>query len=122
MDTVVLEVANEKTCRERFVRVWETGTAEKEARISFETLEHMWQVLSGKRLALLKTMCDAGALGLRELSRRLGRDVKAVYTDTRILLNAGVIDRTEDGKLLFPYRHVKIYAEFEAEQPMVKAA
>jgi len=53
-------------------------------------------------------------VGLRELARRLRRDVKAVHTDTRVLINAGVIDRTEDGKLLFPYRHVKMQFEFDA--------
>jgi len=44
----------------------------------------------------------------------LGRDVKAVHTDPRVLLNAGGIDRTKEGKLLFPYRHVKMQFEFDA--------
>jgi len=118
MDTVVLEVANAATCRERFVRAWESGEPAQHAYISFESFEQMWQVIGAKRWALLKTMCGAGALGLRELSRRVGRDVKAVHTDTRILLNAGVIDRTEDGKLLFPYRYVKLHAELDGSQAM----
>jgi len=116
MDTVILEVADAKTSQERFIRAWETGLAEKEARISFETPELMWKVLTEKRWAILKAMCGAGAVGLRELSRKIRRDVKAVHTDTRALLNAGVIDRTEDGKLLFPYRRVEIRFALEAEK------
>jgi len=118
MDTVVLEVTDAKTSRERFIRAWETGKAEKEAHISFETFGLLWKVLSGNRWALLQSMCGAGALGVRELARRVGRDVKAVHTDTRILLNAGVIDKTDDGKLLFPYRHIKLHAEIDGSQAM----
>jgi len=118
MDTVVLEVTDAKTSRERFIRAWETGKAETEAHISFETFGLLWKVLSGNRWTLLQSMCGAGALGVRELARRVGRDVKAVHTDTRILLNAGVIDKTDDGKLLFPYRHIKLHAEIDGSQAM----
>jgi len=113
MDTVILEVADAKTSRERFIRAWESGKSAKEVHISFESFDLMWKVLNANRCALLRAMCGAGAIGLRELARRVQRDVKSVYTDTRILLNAGVIDRTDDGKLLFPYRYVKIHAEFD---------
>jgi len=114
MDTVILEVSDPAANRARFIRVWETGNPEPAARIGFATPELMWRILNANRQAILKAMTGAGPLGLRELARKLGRDVKAVHTDTRILLNAGVIDRTEDGKLLFPYRHVKMQFEFDA--------
>jgi len=118
MDTVVLEVTSAKASRERFIRAWETGQPGKEAHISFESFDLLWKVLGGNRWALLQSMCGAGALGLRELARRVGRDVKAVHTDTRLLLNAGVIDKTDDGKLLFPYRTIKLQAEFSDPQAM----
>jgi predicted transcriptional regulator len=35
---------------------------------------------------------------LREIARRVGRDVKAVHHDVHALLNAGVLDRTDDGR------------------------
>jgi len=114
MDTVILEVADLANSSERFIRAWETGQAEKAARISFDTHELMWRVLTEKRLAILKVMAGAGSLGVRELARRVGRDVKGVHTDAMALLKAGVIDRTDDGKLLFPYRHVKVQFEFDA--------
>jgi len=114
MDTVILEVSDPAASRARFIQAWETGIAEKAARIGFATPELMWQILNAKRWAILKVMCGAGPLGVRELARRVGRDVKAVHTDTRILLNAGVIDRTDDGRLLFPYRHVKLQFEMDA--------
>jgi predicted transcriptional regulator len=47
-------------------------------------------------------------LSIREAARRVGRDVKAVHTDVTALLNAGVLDRIEDGRVIFPYDSVKV--------------
>jgi len=114
MDTVILEVYDPVDSRARILRACETGVPENAARIGFATPELMWQVLNANRWAILKAMTGAGPLGVRELARKLGRDVKAVHTDTRTLLDAGVIDRTDKGKLLFPYRHVKMQFELDA--------
>jgi predicted transcriptional regulator len=53
-------------------------------------------------------MTGAGAVGVRELARRVGRDVKGVHTDAQALMSAGVVERTDDGKLLFPYDEVRL--------------
>lgn len=52
---------------------------------------------------------------IREAARRVQRDVKAVHRDVHALLNAGLLDKTEDGKIVFPYD--AIHVDF-----MVKAA
>jgi predicted transcriptional regulator len=91
-----------------FVRVWRTAKAEKSARISFATPELLWKVLTAKRWELLKAMCGAGPISIREAARRVERDVKAVHTDITALLNAGVLDRVEDGRVIFPFEAVKV--------------
>jgi predicted transcriptional regulator len=91
-----------------FVRVWKTGKAEKSARISFATPELLWKVLTAKRWELLKAMCGAGPISIREAARRVERDVKAVHGDITALLNAGVLDRIEDGRVIFPFEAVKV--------------
>jgi predicted transcriptional regulator len=91
-----------------FVRAWKTGKAEKSARISFATPELLWKVLTAKRWELLKAMCGAGPMSIREAARRVERDVKAVHSDITALLNAGVLDRMEDGKVAFPFDAVKV--------------
>ncbi|QXP83122.1 hypothetical protein [Methylococcus sp. Mc7] len=45
---------------------------------------------------------------IREVSRRVGRDVKAVHGDVKTLLNAGLLDKTEAGKVVFPYDSVHV--------------
>jgi len=114
MDTVILEVYDRRASHARIVRACETGKPEMEARIGFASPRHMWQVLTALRWEILQAMCGAGEMGLRALARKVGRDVKSVHTDTRVLLNAGVIDKTDSGKLLFPYRHVKLRVDLDA--------
>lgn len=91
-----------------FARAWKTGEREKSARISFATPELLWKVLTAKRWELLKVLCGAGPLSIREAARRVGRDVKAVHSDVTALLAAGILDRAERGGIVFPFEAVKV--------------
>ena len=91
-----------------FVRVWKSGKVEKSTHISFATPELLWKVLTAKRWELLKAMCGVGPISIREAARRVERDVKAVHGDITALLNAGVLDRVEDGRVIFPFEAVKV--------------
>jgi predicted transcriptional regulator len=91
-----------------FVRAWKTGKSEKSARISFATPELLWKVLTAKRWELLKVLCGAGPVSMREASRRVGRDVKAVHSDITALLNAGVLEHAEGGGIVFPFDAVRV--------------
>jgi predicted transcriptional regulator len=91
-----------------FVRAWKTGKSEKSARISFATPELLWKVLTAKRWELLKVLCGTGPVSIREASRRVGRDVKAVHSDITALLNAGVLERAQGGGIVFPFEAVKV--------------
>jgi phosphomannomutase len=53
-------------------------------------------------------MTGAGPLALREIARRVGRDIKGVHTDVHALLGAGVLNRTESGAFEFPYEAVHV--------------
>ena len=108
MKTVILDVRTPADSMADFPRVWKTGKPEKSARISFATPELLWKVLTAKRWELLKALCGAGPVSVREAARRVGRDVKAVHGDVTALLNAGVLDRAEGGGIVFPYDAVKI--------------
>ena len=108
MDTVVLEVRSLADTLAGAARTMEAGQAEVEVRIAFATPELLWQVLTAKRWELLKTLCGAGPVSIREAARRVGRDVKAVHGDVTALLHAGVLSRTADGKIEFPFQAVKV--------------
>ncbi len=108
MNTVVLEVRSLAETLADASRAMKTGRAEREVRISFATPELLWQVLTAKRWELLKALCGAGPVSIREAARRVGRDVKAVHGDVTALLNAGVLSRTSDGGIEFPFQAVKV--------------
>jgi len=70
--------------------------------LNFLEYSDMHKILSPSRLAIVKTLAGNEALSIREVSRRLGRDVQAVHRDIVMLANAGVIDKTKNG-ISFPY-------------------
>lgn len=108
MKTLTLDVRTPAESMADFSRAWKSGKAQKTARISFATPELLWKVLTEKRWELLKALCGAGPMSIREAARRVGRDVKAVHGDVTALLNAGVLDRTADGQIVFPFEAVKV--------------
>lgn len=77
------------------------------SRISSLSVEQMWKTLSPKRTEILRMMTGQGELSIREVARRVGRDVKAVHGDVHALLSAGVIDRA-GRKVIFPYDGVHV--------------
>jgi predicted transcriptional regulator len=78
------------------------------ARISFATPELLWKVLTAKRWEVLKAMAGQEPLTIREVARRVGRDVKAVHGDVHALINAGLVDRTETGRVAFPFDAIRV--------------
>ncbi len=75
--------------------------------ISFLTVEQMWKTLNPKRTQILRAMTGQGPMSIREVARRVGRDVKAVHGDVQALLKAGVLDR-EGKSVVFPYDGVRV--------------
>jgi len=108
MNTVVLEVRSLADTLADAARAMETGRADREARIAFASPELLWRVLTAKRWELLKALTGAGPVSIREAARRAGRDVKAVHGDVAALLRAGLLSRTAEGRIEFPYREVKV--------------
>ena len=76
--------------------------------IGFASIELMWKVITPKRWQLMRTIAGAGPLAIREIARRVGRDVKSVHGDVSALLKAGVLDRATDGRIEFPYDEIHV--------------
>lgn len=108
MKTVTLDVRSPGDSMADFANAWKSGKPQRSARISFASPELLWRVLTQKRWELLKALCGAGPVSIREAARRAGRDVKAVHGDVTALLTAGVIDRTDDGRIVFQFKAVKV--------------
>lgn len=106
MKTVTLEVASRENVTRRTLEAFK-GKKQR-ARISFATPELLWRVLTVKRWEILKAMAGRGPLTIREVARRIERDVKAVHGDVQALLAAGLLERTEDNHVAFPFDAIRV--------------
>jgi predicted transcriptional regulator len=106
MKTVTLQVS---TLDEVKRRAEEAFRGSKQgARISFASPELLFRLLTAKRWELLRALTGAGPVSIREAARRVGRDVKAVHADVHALLNAGVLQKTDTGQIVFPYDAIRL--------------
>lgn len=106
MRTITLEVSSRKDTNRRFLRAFE-GEPQGEV-ISFDTPALLFKVLTQKRWELLAVLTGAGPVTLREAARWVERDVKAVHGDVHALLDAGILQKTEDGRIMFPFDAVHV--------------
>jgi predicted transcriptional regulator len=103
---VTLEVSSRHDVTRRALEAFR-GKKQR-ARISFDTPELLWKVLTAKRWEVLKAMAGQGPLSIREVARRVERDVKAVHGDVHALIDAGVLERTETNLVAFPFDAIRV--------------
>jgi predicted transcriptional regulator len=106
MKTVTLEVASRGDVTRRALEAFRGK--KQAARIGFATPELLWKVLTAKRWELLKTMAGQGPLTIREVARRVARDVKAVHSDVHALIDAGLLDKTLNNQVVFPFDTIRV--------------
>lgn len=95
--------------RRRFSQAWKTGEYQGEF-FDFESPVALFRVLTPKRWALLEMLQAQGPIGVRALARALERDVRRVHDDARALIDVGLVEKDENGKLAVPYS--EIHADF----------
>ena len=104
MKTVTLDIRPLGDTLKYFVQAWDTGEASG-PRISFETPALLFKVLTAS--AGSYAMTGGGPMTVREVARRVGRDVKAVHGDIRALLNTGILQKpTPDGPCFRSMRYM----------------
>jgi len=74
--------------------------------------------LTERRWAMVNALQGHGEMAVRELARRVGRDVKRVHEDAQALIELGLIERTDTGGLLCPFAQVHIDMHMHAPQPL----
>jgi predicted transcriptional regulator len=106
MKTVTLDVADRKSVNRRALEAFRGR--KQGSRISFAAPELLFRLLTAKRWELIRAMAGAGPLTIRATARRVDRDVKAVHGDIQALLNAGILRKTEAGRVEFPFDAIRV--------------
>ena len=104
--TVTIGVASREDIKARFMRAMTSGKRVAPF-IGFPDERALWSTLTPLRWDILKAMTGTGPLALREIARRVSRDVRGVHTDVHALLAVGLIERDEAG-FQFPYDAVHV--------------
>jgi predicted transcriptional regulator len=107
MSVLTVTIASREEVTRRVLAAF-SGQGVRNEQLSFPTPELLWKVLGAKRWELLKSMAGKGPMTVRGAARAVKRDVKAVHGDVHALLDAGVIERAEDGKIVFPYDAIHV--------------
>ncbi|CAB3663991.1 hypothetical protein LMG26696_03523 [Achromobacter pulmonis] len=89
-------------------------------RLNFESAAAFFGQLTELRWNMVREMLGAGRVGVRELARRLGRDVKRVHQDAHALVDLGLLEQDEDGGLICPFADIHI--DMHLTEDMRKAA
>lgn len=77
-------------------------------RLNFESAAAFFGKLTEGRWAMIHALQGAGEVPVRELARRIGRDVKRVHEDASVLVALGLIERTERGGLLCSHDDIHV--------------
>ena len=119
MTTLTVRLGTIDDIKARFVAAGKLALSAKavEARpsVEFSSYDDLHRILAPLRLAIIKALAGQGPLPIREVARRVDRDVQAVHRDVTTLINAGVIDRHENG-VEFPYDGIHFEFDVTAEK------
>lgn len=114
MSTVIVKVGSAKQGLKGFKRAWKTGEYQGEY-VTFDSLNTLLATLTSRRWELLGELQAGDKISLRELARRLKRDIRRVHEDVHRLIDVGLVVQDDDGV------HVP-FDEIRAELEMRKQA
>ena len=86
--------------------------------LNFETAESFFGKLTARRWALVHALQGQGAMSVRELARRVARDVRRVHDDVEVLSGLGLFERTDSGGVVCPFEAVHIDMRLTAPQAL----
>lgn len=76
--------------------------------LNFEDPGVFFGRLSERRWTLVRVLLGAGEISLRELARRVERDVRRVHDDVTVLTDLGLVERSSSGGVLCPFADIHI--------------
>lgn len=82
--------------------------------LNFESPGVFFGRMTERRWAIVRALQGQGEIALRELARRVERDVKRVHDDVQQLIELGLVERGEAGGVVCPFAKVHIDMELRA--------
>jgi len=86
--------------------------------LNFETAGSFFGKLTERRWTLVHALQGKGPMSVRELARRVERDVRRVHDDVEVLAELGIFERTDSGGVVCPFDAVHIDMRLTARPPL----
>ena len=84
------------------------------ATLTFSSSAQLFSVFTPKRWELIERLQKIGPSSVRGLARALGRDVRRVHDDVMAMIEWGIVERNEAGKVLVPFDVIHIDFDLKA--------
>ena len=86
--------------------------------LNFESAGSFFGKLTERRWELVQALQGQGPMAVRELARRVARNVRRVHDDVEVLAELGLVERTDGGGVECPFEAVHIDIRLMAQQPL----
>lgn len=106
MNTVTIGVSDLDQARQRIAAAFR-GEPQGSV-LSFASIELLWRTMTPRRWEILRAMTGQEAMSLRGIARAVERDLKTTHGDVHALLDAGIVEKTDNGRVIFPYDAVHV--------------
>ena len=110
--TLEIKIQSESGARQasaqRFIDAWNQGEYAGEY-LTFASPARFFEVINARRWELVTTLQKLGKTSIRQLARQVGRDVRRVHDDVKVLIEYDIIEQDDDG-VSVPY--TEIHADF----------
>ncbi|AMJ59511.1 HVO_A0114 family putative DNA-binding protein [Bosea sp. PAMC 26642] len=111
MRRAVIRIETERSAEEvlremgrGFVSAWRSGEpSDPVTTLTFSSPAQLFAVITPKRWELIERLQTIGPASIRGLARALGRDIRRVHDDVTAMIDWGIVERTDDGKVLVPF-------------------
>ncbi len=84
--------------------------------LNFESAGVFFGKLTERRWTLVHALQGQGQMSVRDLARRVARDIRRVHDDVEVLATLGLVERTERGGVECPFDSVHIDMQLSAPQ------
>jgi predicted transcriptional regulator len=111
MNKIEIEVMKPGAALEAFADTWQRIEAGETPtpRLAFGSLRALFSAITEKRLELIRFVAAIEKLNTRQLAQELGRDYKNVYTDVKDLVELGLLEKDDKGRLIAPHDEIVIH-------------
>jgi predicted transcriptional regulator len=109
---IEIEVLRSEAAVKAFTDTWRQVKAGRPPtpRLAFGSLRELFSAVTEKRLELVRFVAANDGRNTRQLAQELGRDYKNVHTDVRHLVELGLLEKDENGRLAAPFDEIVIHA------------